>query len=89
MARKKDIEELSRVVSGTFGDKRKCFQLIGFPNIEGDFSSTMVRCREGKEEKMLRHYGQFSNTDIETIKHLGVGEYKCWGTDSCMVVRIA
>lgn len=89
MARKKDIEELSRVVSGTFGDKRKCFQLIGFPDIYGDFSSTIVRCREGKEEEMLMRYGYFSNTDIETIKHLGVGEYKCWGTDRCMVVRIA
>jgi len=89
MARKKNIEELSRVVSGTYGDKRKCFQLIGFPNSVGDFSSTMVRCREGKEEEMLRYYGHFSNNDIETIKLLGVGMYKCWGTDSCMVVRIA
>jgi hypothetical protein len=89
MTRKKDIEELSRVVSGTFGDKRKCFQLIAFPDNDGDFSSTIVRCREGKEAGMLRYYGQFSNNEIEVVKLLGVGEYKCWGTDRCMVVRIA
>ena len=89
MVRKKDIEQLSRVISSTFDDKRRCYQLIGFPDNKGDFSSTMVRCREGKEKEMLGCYGYFSDNDIETIKLLGVGTYKCWGTDKCMVVRIA
>ena len=90
MKRRPNIEHLSRLVGGTNGhERRKVFQLIGFPDNDGDYSSSIVRCIPSKIAKAMRYYGTFTDDEIRTINALSVGAYKNWGSDRCMVVRIA
>jgi hypothetical protein len=89
MARR-NIEHLSRSVSSTEGNEgRKVFQLIGFPNEKGDYTSNVVRCVPKSIAKAMRHYGTFTDDEIRVINALSVGAYKNWGAEKCMVVRIA
>ena len=91
VGRKKSIEELSRVVSGTYNDTRRCYHLIGFADERGDFSATTIKCRNDFKTifKMLNMYGNFTDDDARLVEHLGVGNYKSWGTDKCMIIRVA
>ena len=92
MARRKNIEHLSRFVDGTKGKEgRKVFQLIGFPDENGDYSSSIVRCVSTliSVRNALRYYGTFSDDEVRLVSQLSVGEYKKWGAENCMVVRIA
>ena len=90
MARRCNVEHLSRLVNGTEGSEdRRVFQLIGFPNEKGDYSSSVVRCVPNSIAKALRHYGHFTDDDVNVVSHLDVGTYKNWGAERCMVVRIA
>ena len=34
-------------------------------------------------------YGNFTDDDARLVEHLGVGNYKSWGTDKCMIIRVA
>lgn len=88
MARRKNIEHLSRLVDSSIKG-RLVYQLIGFPNNEGDFSTSVVRCAPKSIGDALRHYGTFSDDEVRLVSHLNVGEYKSWGGDNCMIIRIA
>ena len=92
MARRKNVEHLSRLVDGTKGKEgRKVFQLISFPDENGDYSSSIVRCQNTllSVAKAMRYYGTFTDDDIRVVNALSVGNYKNWGAENCMVVRIA
>lgn len=90
MARRCNIEHLSRIVDSTEGNEnRRVFQLIGFPDEDGDYSSNVVRCVPKEIAKAMRYYGRFTDDDIRVVSALSVGAYKNWGAEKCMVVRIA
>ena len=88
MARKPNIEHLERFISSA-DENRRVFQLIGFPDQDGDYSSTLIRCVPKSIGRAFRHYGDFSNDEITIISHLTIGSYKNWGAERCMVIRIA
>lgn len=88
MARRKNIEHLSRLVDRVI-ENRNTYQLIGFPNKEGDFSSSVVRCNPKCLAEALRHYGAFTDDEVTLVSHLDIGDYKSWGCEKCMVIRIA
>ena len=88
MARRKKIEHLSRLVDSSI-EGRRVFQLIGFPNKEGDFSTSVVRCSPKSIADALRHYGTFSDDEVRLVSHLNVGDYKSWSAEKCMIIRIA
>ena len=55
----------------------KSFALIGGPSKSEDYKDycvTLVRCKEKRVAKELRHWGAFSDADIEAINGLGHGE---------------
>lgn len=55
----------------------KSFALIGGPSKSEDYKDycvTLVRCKENRVAKELRHWGAFSNADIEAINGLDHGE---------------
>ena len=91
MARRRNIERISRIVDSIHNneDNRRTFQLIGFPNEYGDYSTSVVRCVPQKIAEAMRYYGTFTDDDIRIVSALHVGNYKCWGAEKCMVVRIA
>lgn len=88
MARRRNIEHLSRFVGGV-EENRLVFQLIGFPDKNGDFVSNLVRCTPNRIGEAIRHYGTFSDDEVRLVSHLQVGNYKSWGADKCMIIRIA
>ena len=90
MARRKNVEHLSRFVDGTKGKEgRKAFQLISFPDEKGDYSSSVVRCNSTllSVKDAMRYYGTFTDDEIRVINAISVSEYRKWG--DYMVVRIA
>ena len=92
MGRRNSVEHLYHLVDGTKGKEgRKVFQLIGFPDENGDYSSTIVRCEDTllSVAKAMRYYGSFTNDDIRVVNALSVGNYKNWGAEKCMIIRIA
>ena len=92
MGKRNSIEHLYRFVDGTKGKEgRKVFQVIGFPDENGDYSSSIVRCENTllSVAKAMRYYGTFTNDDIRVVNALSVGEYKSWGAERSMVIRIA
>jgi hypothetical protein len=90
MAKRNNIEHMSRIVGGIMSDRR-VYQLIGFPDENGDYSSSIVRCENTllSVAKAMRYYGTFTNDDIRVVNALSVGEYKSWGAERSMVIRIA
>ena len=92
MGRRNNVEHLSRFVDGTKGNEdRRVFQLIGFPDENGDYSSSIVRCKSTllSVARAMRYYGTFTDDDIRVVNALSVGNYKNWGAEKCMVIRIA
>ena len=55
----------------------KSFALIGGPSKSEDYKDycvTLVRCKEERIAKELRHWGSFSDDDIELVNGLDNGE---------------
>ena len=58
-------------------DGYKSFALIGGPSKSEDYKDycvTLVRCKRNKVAKELRHWGFFTDGDIEAIESLNHGE---------------
>lgn len=97
MARRKNIEHLYHNGSSLCLEKgRRDYMLIALPDEEmakksdkyGDYGINHVRCVEKCISDAVRHYGNFTDEDVEHIKAMKIGDN--WLADEhSLIIRVA
>jgi len=68
--------------------EKRAYALIGFSTKENDSVVTLVRGTEKEIPKLLKRYGNFTDTDIECIQTLFYKE-EWWCDNYGLIVRVA